>query len=258
MAHFDDAAVRYDTEFSRSEIGSRLRRHVWKMLDKEIDGYGLDILEINCGTGEDALYLAAAGHKVTATDASAEMIDIARKKIAHGNPSFEVMDFNCLHETFKERSFDIVFSNFGGLNCACEGQLKNILADVYTLLRPGGKFIGVLMGTGCAWEIGYHLLKMEGRKAFRRFEKAGVKTQLGTKQFHTYYYSPSSVKQLAPAGFKKPEVFPVGFFIPPTYMEHYFVKHPSQLDMLSNMERKISKLKLLSNFADHYMAILRK
>ena len=40
----------------------------------------LRVLEIGCGTGEDALFLAQQGIHITATDASEEMLRITREK----------------------------------------------------------------------------------------------------------------------------------------------------------------------------------
>src|SRR5262249_44012428 len=45
-------------------------------------GAGDSILELNCGTGEDALHLARRGARVLATDISATMVQVAREKIA--------------------------------------------------------------------------------------------------------------------------------------------------------------------------------
>src|SRR4030095_16876991 len=80
---FDAIAIEYDKNFNESLIG-REQRHVtrhWlqKFLQKKKK---LDILEINCGTGEDALWLASLGHTVVATDQSAEMIFEAEKKLS--------------------------------------------------------------------------------------------------------------------------------------------------------------------------------
>src|SRR5262245_5069064 len=46
------------------------------------DPAGLDVLDLGCGTGRDALWLAAAGATVTAIDFSEGMLDEARRK--HG------------------------------------------------------------------------------------------------------------------------------------------------------------------------------
>lgn len=257
MAFFDDIAISYDQTFSCSSIGSELRRLSWEMIEQEIIGHGLNILEINCGTGEDALYFAAQGHIVTATDASSKMIQVANDKCQLSNPKFVVSSFNDLQLNFKEESFDVIFSNFGGLNCANSADLAKTFSEVSSLLKPGGQFIAVVMGSACIWEMAYYLLKRD-KRAFRRTNKNGAKTVLGSQIFTTYYYSPAQIKKLSKKFFQSTRQSPLGFIMPPTYVEHYFAKRRGILSFLAKLERSITSFSILSNFADHYMIVLKK
>ena len=69
----------FDTIATRSTMHrlpiALLEKHkgniVWDYLEKTfLDNNKLNILELNCGTGEDALWFAKQGHKVLATDLS--------------------------------------------------------------------------------------------------------------------------------------------------------------------------------------------
>ena len=64
---FDAAAANYDEDFTYSLIGIEVRKIIHKYLAKNIAS-GSHILEINCGSGEDAFFLAGLGCKVMATD----------------------------------------------------------------------------------------------------------------------------------------------------------------------------------------------
>ena len=78
---FDDTAHQYDHEFSWSPIGLIQRRMVWNFLEKELrTELSASILELNCGTGEDAVWLALNHQQILATDISGEMIKIAQQK----------------------------------------------------------------------------------------------------------------------------------------------------------------------------------
>ncbi|HVQ63229.1 MAG TPA: hypothetical protein VMT78_01770, partial [Terriglobia bacterium] len=55
---FEAIAGVYDDVFSDSPIGRAQRRAVWNEMDREFRE-GQSILEINCGTGIDALHLAS-------------------------------------------------------------------------------------------------------------------------------------------------------------------------------------------------------
>src|SRR5450631_871957 len=119
---FDVLAPDYDAVFSRSLTGLAQRLVSRERLEAFLAGKGrLRILEINCGTGEDACWLASLGHEVIATDQSAAMIRTAREKgggIAgagageRGTPNFIQCGFSELGNTFAGQSFDLIFSNF--------------------------------------------------------------------------------------------------------------------------------------------------
>ena len=66
---FDGVADRYDVEFTDTAVGRALRSVVWSRL-VTVFRPSQRILELGCGTGEDAIRLAMAGMSVVATDPS--------------------------------------------------------------------------------------------------------------------------------------------------------------------------------------------
>jgi len=53
----DHVATQYDADFTHSQIGRLQRASVWHYLEKRFAKQkNLSILELNCGTGEDALH----------------------------------------------------------------------------------------------------------------------------------------------------------------------------------------------------------
>ena len=81
---FDAMAAEYDTSFTHSLIGVRMRHAVWRRLDARFQPND-HILELNCGTGEDAIHLAQRGLHILATDVSSTMLEVARAKAAQSN-----------------------------------------------------------------------------------------------------------------------------------------------------------------------------
>ena len=78
---FDAAATSYDDEFTHSEIGKRQRDRVFHWLEKsKVLDKTKHVFEVNCGTGYDAQLFYDQGLKVVATDASSEMIKVAKQK----------------------------------------------------------------------------------------------------------------------------------------------------------------------------------
>ena len=79
-ADFDKAAKKYDNTFTNSSIGRSQRDQVWKYLQKKIKSHSNKILELNCGTGEDAVFLSKYSSNLVATDRSLKMLDVAKEK----------------------------------------------------------------------------------------------------------------------------------------------------------------------------------
>jgi SAM-dependent methyltransferase len=78
---FDALAAEYDASFTATPLGTLLREAVWRRLDACF-APGDRVLELACGTGEDAVHLARRGVRVTAIDASPAMVETARRKVA--------------------------------------------------------------------------------------------------------------------------------------------------------------------------------
>src|ERR1700691_6231741 len=77
--YWDRTAENYDRIFSETVVGRIQRDAVWHEMDK-IFQPGMRILELNCGTGIDAVHLAARGVRVVACDLSSGMIHAARQR----------------------------------------------------------------------------------------------------------------------------------------------------------------------------------
>ena len=263
-AIFDSSATTYDSDFTFSEIGKLQRNRVHVFLAKNILTQNkLSVLEINCGTGEDALWLAERGCDVIATDASSKMIEVCKGKLKPKssilNPKFSIAKFNQVKEMYKEEKFDLIFSNFGGLNCVDAAELKALLEDFCSVLRPGGKMVFVIMGRKCWWERVYFLLKGNSKNAFRRLSTKAVPAPIGQGVMqNTFYFSPKEVKNLTAEKFQHLNTNPIGIFIPPSYLEGFFSNKKSLLQFLFHLEKWLGSFSFLSNYADHYFIAFEK
>ena len=76
--------------------------------------------------------------------------------------------------------------------------------------------------------------------------------------FTTYYYSPSEIKKLFSNSFEVLYHRPIGFFIPPSYLNDFFINKPKLLNFLYLLERMAGGLSFLSDYADHYLIVLKK
>lgn len=253
-ADFDQAAQNYDNYFTFSEIGKIQRNLVYEKLQKQLINIK-KIIEINCGTGEDAIWLAQQGFQVTATDISEIMIEIAQSKSNVNHLTFKVLDINHLSE--ETENFDLLFSNFGGLNCLTKKELALFFNSAAKILTEKGKMSLVIMPKNTLWEQFYFVLKLDFKAAFRRKKEVAFANVDGEK-VATYYYNPKDIVTLSEINFEFLEVKPIGFFIPPSYLEPFFKNKKPVLNGLTFLENKIKNRSFLSKYADHYIITLQK
>jgi SAM-dependent methyltransferase len=96
------------------------------------------ILELGCGTGNDAARLAAAGYSVTAIDLSGEAVDQARAR--YGSMARFVVADMTQRLSFPSGSFDAVMSNVA-MHMFPDGVTRAVFAEVGRVVRPGGLFL---------------------------------------------------------------------------------------------------------------------
>jgi SAM-dependent methyltransferase len=251
---FDSYAINYDDHFTHSLIGKTQREQVRRELKKIIGVNTKHVLEINCGTGEDALWFSEKGMKVLATDISEGMIEVAKQK----TNAVQFRQLNCIYiGSLEKDNYDLIFSNFGGLNCLNANELIQFKNGCDTIQKTGDCLAFVIMGTQCLWERFYFNLKKDKERSGRRQNKMGVDTIINDEKFKTYYYSPEYFKELFRDDYEHMSAKPIGLFVPPSYLESYFVKRKFLLRVFRFCDRLCS-FSLFSNFADHYIITFKK
>ncbi|MBI1808030.1 MAG: methyltransferase domain-containing protein [Ignavibacteria bacterium] len=248
---FDLTADDYDRVFERNPITNHIRPIVWRSLLSNFNN-GDNVLELNCGTGTDAIMLAEHGIHVTATDSSLQMIEQAREKTASLN-----LDINFLQLEFEQIdslapvTYDGAFSNFGGLNCATDAQ--SILLKLSRLLKPGSTFIACLLNKVCVWEIASFLSRGKITKAFRRLPKTGVETRIAKTMIHVYYYSPARFARILSPWFKVTNVYGLNIFSPSPNSRTFTSSHPIVTNRLLAMDKYIRHLYPFYALGDHFV-----
>lgn len=253
---FDIHAINYDDIFTHSKIGKAQRDRVHLFLSEILTtSKSLSILELNCGTGEDANYLTQKGHQVLATDISEEMIKQGKKK--NPNVAFKTIDITTITAHTFDQKFDMIFSNFGGLNCVSKEDLKRFFDVSETLLKPDGKVVLVIMPKNTLWERLYFLAKGDFKKAKRRNTTQAVIANVEGIGVPTWYYNPKEVVTLSKEKLSPLIIKPVGITIPPSYLEPFFLKKKKMLRKLIKIESWFSS-SFWAKYADHYFIALQK
>ncbi|MDH4093051.1 MAG: methyltransferase domain-containing protein [Cyclobacteriaceae bacterium] len=261
-APFDHIATSMDTVFAPSVIGQLHRKRVWRYMEEITPQLnGMDILELNCGSGEDAALFGHKGFNILATDVSEEMLKVTAQKENRfsmlGKVSSQYLDPDSFDETVFDKKFDLIFSNFGGLNSIDKPSLQVLLSKIPSILTPGGRFIGVAMSRFCMWETVYLLLKFRFKKAFQRVIcKAFVQDGQGTP-LTTWLYNPSQIEKWSGTKFNLIRKIPIGFALPPAHLEKNFIKRKRLLLRLHQWSKTVERLSFLSGMADYYLIDLQ-
>ncbi len=189
---FSLTAEKYDSFAQDHPHLTRMRNKVYDHVVRVVPP-GARILELNAGTGTDAVQLARRGYRVHATDVAPGMLERLQNKVRELDLSsqitFERRSFLAL-EAVSGAPFDAVFSDLGGLNCVPD--LSPVIAQLPQVLKPGGIVTWVLMPHVCLWEMA-EVFRGQFRLAFRRFSRQAVRANLEGLQFDVYYFSPQQV-----------------------------------------------------------------
>ena len=251
---FDEMAADYDVVFTNATLGRELRRIVWERMSPLFEA-GQQVLEIGCGTGEDALWLARRGVAVTATDASARMVDVARARVNRADGG-RTAEFHCvamenLAGRFGGRMFDGVFSNFGAINCAHD--IPATVGDVAGLIRPGGQLVWVVMGRHVPWEWVWYLARGDWRRASRRYQAGGTIW----RGLRIVYPTPRELTAALAPYFAVSGVLPLGWALPPSYAAGWSDRMPRLFAALAGLERRAVRAALLAaalaSVSDHFI-----
>lgn len=158
----------FDTAYEGSppwDIGRPQRAVVELAEESEIVG---SVLDVGCGTGENALYLAECGHEVLGVDTAARAIELAEAKaldrrIAAG---FEVWDALHVHEL--GRTFDTAI-DIGLFHTLSDDERPRYARSLHDVLEPAGRAFVLCWSERNPWGSGpRHVTQMELLGTFER------------------------------------------------------------------------------------------
>ena len=99
-----------------------------------------DVLDVGCGTGENALYLASRGHEVWGIDIVEAAIEKAQAKAKERGLKATFQVWNVLELDRLGRTFDTVIDS-GLFHALSLSDIPRFVAGLKAVLRPGGTYL---------------------------------------------------------------------------------------------------------------------
>jgi len=253
---FSAQAPHFDSDERTNAILKWMRNQVY-MHEEEFLSPGDSILELNAGTGIDAVYFAGKGHTVFAIDNAEGMLDELRKKVASLGLESRVGSARCSFtelESLPVRQYDHVFSNFGGLNCIPD--LHPVTDALPTFLKPGATVTFVMMPRVCPWEL-LHIFRGNIGLALRRFSKSGTRASIDGHEFLSYYFSPARVAECFDERFSLAGLRGLASLSPPPYLDTFPEDHPLLYRTLTRWDSRLSAMPPFNRWADHFILTMK-
>jgi len=255
---FDAAAPVYDDAYEALP-GIRKMRAVTSSLYLDFFHPGSNLLEINCGTGNDAVFLAKQGMTILATDISPRMLKEVGEKITRYGLEHSIetrrVAFDGL-DALQGMLFDGAYSNFGGLNCT--DDLVVVAANLSALVKPGGFFIATVMPAFCLVETAAYLVRLRWRDAFRRRIRGGTLADLHGGHVRTFYHSPRAFLSAFTSHFEHVTTRGLAVLLPPPNFARAYARLGRSLSLLERADNAVARLPLLRSIGDHYVMVLRR
>ncbi|MCS6871066.1 MAG: class I SAM-dependent methyltransferase [Anaerolineae bacterium] len=256
---FDRIADTYDADSTNALVSRWLRRQLWAWLATLFPS-GSYLLELGCGTGEDAVWFAQRGVRVLATDISPRMLALTEQKAAeHGvaaRVQTQLLDFDRPESwQLPENAFDGVYSNYGALNCTANwSALGTALARV---VRPSGCAAFGIINRFSLLETLWHAAHLDLRTASRRWRGKAI-AQIGGVDFLIYYPTPRHFCAAFGAAWQPRMLRGWGIFLPPSDLYGALARRPRLFRLLCGLERCAAHFSPSAYLADQFWIVLQR
>ncbi|HLH74642.1 MAG TPA: class I SAM-dependent methyltransferase [Chloroflexota bacterium] len=204
---YDAVADRYDTQVTS---GGWMRAALWRHYRRRFRP-GATVLDVGCGTGLDAIYLAMRGVRVMAVDGSSGMLGELRRKLDRTDRRATVdtalLDAMQL-DLLPANAFDGMIAAFAVLNTVPD--LDQFAASAARRLRPGSHLIAHLLTDGSLGHVFSLALGLPTRN--RQSQRA---TRIGEARVIHRVYSVAEISdRFTVHGFRIADTYALGVMRP--------------------------------------------
>ncbi len=257
-AAYDAIASRYDLVPVENRINRYMRAASLERLRSTFAG-GQRVLEIGCGTGDEALALAAGGVRVAAVDASAEMVRIARAKASTQGMADRVAFHNASAGDLVriapslDGPFDGAYASF---SLAYEPDLRPVAAGLHALLRPGARFLASVPSRLCLVE--FLLAFGSGHPGFAgRRLRPWHGHKVGAHVVPIRTFTPRGFLRAMGPHFSLVRLEAIPAIVPPAYMNRAYSRSRGLADAMERADSVLRKRFPFRYLGDHVLVELR-
>lgn len=246
-AAVDRGAQDHDQGLGRNPVGLVFRHLLQERLTSLLPPAGR-VLDLGCGSGEDALFLAGRGYRVLGLDPAPARIEAAREKARKSGLSAERLGFEVAaaeeigKPSWGDGPFDAAYSGFGALNGA---DLVAVGEGLRRVLGAGAPLLLSLLGP--------HPLPALVEKAVTGKGEGGRGTPRvgGTPLAAVAYPSRREAQELLGSGFEWQDGFGLGVLLPAPAQAAWVAEHPQAFGVLAALEGLVRRWPLLRDLGDH-------
>jgi SAM-dependent methyltransferase len=263
---FDAVASHYDAVYGpqANELMTWMRGESLALLEATFPP-GSSLLEIGCGTGEEALALASSGRHILATDVSPKMATLTQAKARAAGLGERVTAVATpaagLGLLNPPTPLDGAYASFGALNC--EPDLERLGAALSRLIRPRGGFVCSVMARCCPFEMAWFLVHGRPRIAFRRLRRGWhaapvAGTEDSEVRVATRYLTVRDLRTAFSTPFSVERTLSLPLLLPPPYLDSLFQGHRALFRLLEPVERRLRHRWPWRLWGDHLAVVLRR
>lgn len=257
MDAFDSIAEEYHSSFSLNGSAKLARTRVHQSFTQYLSPAQGVVLDVGCGTGIDAQFIAGLGCDVYGIDKSVGMIGEAVKQLNLSNKTIggkveleavvaNTKNLNLLLSSIRAKH---VILSFGVINFI--EDLQSLFQVIALHLDRGGICIATALSKSSWWEY----LRKGGSVRIGTQPKS---MSIGGVETSSWFWDDDDIVSASQNFFDVVDVYGIGFVYPPPYLDKYVCRFPRLQRLLWKLDRQYERSKLAAKYADHVVVVLER
>lgn len=265
QAAFDDAAPRWDRMIQDSTLLRQIRAENLERLE-QVFPPGAWVLDIGCGTGEEALHLASRGCKVWGIDVSPQMIAIAQQKALTRGLSeqarFQVLPAGQVGRLLDEIPAERLtgaWSSLGAINL--EPDLTGVREGLGRLLKPSGRLVLQAFNVRSSFEKLFGISHFKPALSSRRSGKAaGLELVSGplAEAASTHFWAPQALADAFKPHFSVDKALACHPFGPSLHFHARYDRHGALYTQLQRLSSPLVSSPSVVQGSDLYVLMMMR